>query len=326
MRFVLVFCLVCLPAVRALAADSAVTIYLDGARVERTMPVVKGYLEMSLPADMQGDSFRARPLGGGVVDRVEIVPARSNPKQDKVLVQLTERKELLQDRLKALETREKIFTAAAKSQSGKAPRKTKNNPEPLATIRQGTDFAIAQLEAVYQARRKAEKELKSVEGRLELVKREGNVGGSVARIWLVGKKSGRVSISYLVSSLRWVPSYDFRLNGETEATVSLRASLPRLPKGAAVAVVPTIVAEGGETAPVAVNAVPLPRVAAYRLPVEKVLSGVYPQPSLSFSCRNVSQQKLPAGEAVCYRGGEYLGKMMFQGLAPGESGQYVCGR
>ena len=325
MRFFLALCFVCMSAVPALAADKTVTLYLDGARVERNMTATKGYLEAPLPADMQGDSFRIKPLGRTSIERVEIVAARSNPKRAKTLAQLAERKEQLEDRLKALATREEIFTAAAKSQSGKAPRKTKSNPEPLAAIRQGTDFAIAQLETVYHARRKAEKELKSVENRLEIEKKAGNIGGSVARIWLTGKY-GRVSISYLVTGLRWTPSYDFRLNGEGEAEVSQRAFLPLLPKGATIAVVSTVLAEAATMAPVFVGVEPLPSIAAYKFPIEKGLFSAYPQPSFSFSCRNDSQQKLPAGEGACYRGGEYLGKIRFQGLSPGETGAFVCGR
>lgn len=325
MRFFLALCFVCMSAVPALAADKTVTFYLDGARVERNMTASKGYLEVALPADMQGDSLRIKPLGRTSIDRVEIVAAPSNPKRAKELAQLAERKEQLEDRLKALATREEIFTAAAKSQSGKAPRKSKSNPEPLAAIRQGTDFAIAQLETVYHARRKAEKELKSVENRLEMEKKAGNIGGSVARIWLKGK-NGRVGISYLVSGLRWTPCYDFRLNGEGDAEVSQRASLPMLPKGATIAVVPTVLAEAATMAPVIVGVEPLPPIAAYKFPVEKGLYSASPQPSFSFSCRNGSRQKLPAGEAACYLGGEYLGKIRFQGLAPGETGAFVCGR
>ena len=74
-----------------------------------------------------------------------------------------------------------------------------------------------------------------------------NIGGSVARIWLTGKY-GRVSISYLVTGLRWTPTYDFRLNGEGEAEVSQRAFLPLLPKGATIAVVPSVLAEAATMA------------------------------------------------------------------------------
>ena len=67
--------------------------------------------------------------------------------------------------MQALEAKETVFKAAAKSQSGKAPRKTKTNPDPLAGVRQATEYAIAQLESVYRARRMAESDLNSVEAR-----------------------------------------------------------------------------------------------------------------------------------------------------------------
>ncbi len=69
------------------------------------------------------------------------------------MAKLAYRRDALGDRLKALNAREAIFKSAAKSQSGKAPRKSKTNTEPLTAVRQGTEFAIAQLENVYHARR-----------------------------------------------------------------------------------------------------------------------------------------------------------------------------
>jgi hypothetical protein len=65
-------------------------------------------------------------------------------KGEKELDTLLEQRNRLGDRLQALETREEIFKSATKSQSGKAPRKTRANPDPMLTIRQGTEFAIAQ--------------------------------------------------------------------------------------------------------------------------------------------------------------------------------------
>jgi len=84
------------------------------------------------------------------VERVELLPCQVPERRQKELDALIEQKNRLEDRMKALDTREDIFAAAAKSQSSKAPRKTKANPDPLASVRQGTDFAIAQLEAVYR--------------------------------------------------------------------------------------------------------------------------------------------------------------------------------
>jgi hypothetical protein len=324
MRSFLVISFVCMLAVPALAAGNTVTLYLDGARVESEAVAAKGYAEVSLPAALLPGSLRVKPVAGAI-DRLEIAAVPLTPKRAKELATLTERRDQLEDRLKALATREEIFTAAAKSQSGKAPRKSKSNPEPLAAIRQGTDYAIAQLEAVYHARRRAENELKSVEKRLEAEKKVANVGGSIARVWLTGK-GGKVKVSYLVADLRWTPCYDFRIKREGETEVSLRAKLPPLAKGQTTAVVPAALADASSTAAMTVGEEPLPRIAVLTLPIEKEQFGASSQPSLSFLLRNSSQVKLPAGEGACYRRGEYLGKVQFRGLASGEAAELVCGR
>ena len=74
--------------------------------------------------------------------------------------------------LQALATREEIFKSAAKSQGGKAPRKSKANPDPMQAIRQGTEFAIAQLEAVYTSRRRTEQEIRRIDSRIAAAKNQ----------------------------------------------------------------------------------------------------------------------------------------------------------
>jgi hypothetical protein len=325
MRVIWVLCAVLFMAVPAAAATKTVTLYLDGARVENEATAIGGYLEVPLPAAMREGSLRVRPSTGRVIELVEIVPSRPDPRLAKELAQLAERKDALADRLKALEVREEVFKAAAKSQSGKAPRKTKTNPEPLATVRQGTEFAIGQLEGVYRDRRRAENELLKVEARLAAMKKEGAVGGSVARVRLTGK-GGRVAVSYLRTDLKWVPAYDFRLDKAGEVEVIMRAVIPRTDKGAAVAVVPAAIAEAA-----AVPAVPAApdgstRVAAFIFPVEKEEFSPAPLSTLLFSFRNQSRLKLPAGEATCYRRGEYLGTTAFAGAPPGEVKEVATGR
>ncbi len=214
--------LIALPAV---AATKSVTLYLDGARVENDVSTAGSYLEIPLPAGASADSLRIRPLGNARLNRVELAPAKPEPKVARELARLTERRELLLDRLKALETREDIFKAAAKSQSGKAPKKTKTNPEPLASVRQGTEFAIAQLEGVYQSRRRTEHELKNVDEQLAALKKNGNAGGTVARVWLLGK-GGRVKASYIQPDLKWQPVYDVSTQGGKLVEVVLRADFP----------------------------------------------------------------------------------------------------
>lgn len=325
MRFLQVLFVLLLTVLPADVFARSVTFYLDGARVEREVVAVKGYLEMPLPPGMEAGSLRVRPLQGAFLARVEVAPARPNRKVDSELAGLVERRDLLTDRLQALAVREEIFRAAAKAQSGKAPRKTKNNREPLEEIRKGTEFAIAQLEGVYRLRRKAENELKGVEARLSILKETGNVGGSVARVWFTGKE-GRAVVSYLQPTLKWTPLYDFRVNSGAEVEMVLYALLPQVEKGATVAVVPTLLAEASTEQALPAAGEGLARITSVRLPIENVRSTSFPQPALSFSFRNSSGKRLPAGEASCYRQGEYLGKTTFTGSMPGESGELGFGK
>lgn len=318
MRVILVLCIALLTAAPAAAAVKSVTFYLDGARVESEAVAAKGYLEMSLPRGMAAGSLRIRPSRGAYLARVEVTPARPDRKLETELARLGERKDALADRLKALAVREEIFRAAAKSQSGKAPRKTKNNREPLEDIRKGTEFAISQLEGVYRARRKAENELKSVDAQLSSRMEEGNVGGSVARIWLAGK-GGRVTVSFLQSTLKWTPSYDFRVDSAGEAEVAMNAILPKTEQGAAVAVVPALLAEASAEPPLHAAAEGLTRIISFKSPLAHERFSPFPQASLSFSFQNRSGKRLPPGEATCYRQGEYLGKAAFAGCPPGEA-------
>src|SRR5690242_16773397 len=154
----------------ALADSRVVTFYSDGALVELETAATKGVAEIRLPPGMMAESLRIKPLNNAVIQRVDILASRLEGKGTKDLDALLEQKNRLEDRLQALATREEIFKSAAKSQSGKAPRKTKTNPEPMQSIRQGTDFAIAQLEAVYTARRKTELEIRRCDARIASLK------------------------------------------------------------------------------------------------------------------------------------------------------------
>lgn len=326
MRIIPVLCTVLLLlAMPAAAAVKKVTFFLDGARVETEVAAVKGYLEMPLPGGMEVGSLRVRPLSGVPLNRIEVVPARPNQRLAKELAHLTERRDALADRLKALDVREEIFRAAAKSQSGKAPRKTKTNREPLADIRKGTEFAISQLEEVYRARRKAENELKGVEARLSALRNQGNVGGSVARIWVAGK-GGRVAVSYLDPTLKWEPAYDFRVDRDGEAQVVLNAVIPRGGEGAAMTVVPALLAEASTEPGLPAAASGRVQVAAFRFPLAHEHFSPLPQASLAFFFLNSSGKRLPSGEATCYRHGEYLGTTPFVGCLPGESRELVFGK
>lgn len=301
----------------AVAAEKTVTFYLDGALVESEAIARKGYLELPLPGNLLPNSFRIKPLGNFEIRRVDLVSAKADPKAGKEAAILTERKSLLEDRLKALDAREAVFRAAAKSQSSKAPRKTKTNPEPMASIRKGTEFAIAQLEEVYHARRKAEGELASVEARLTALKKSGGIGGSIAKVW-TSSLDGRVKVSYLLSGTNWNPIYNFRLAGDNKVEVAVLADIPS--------------GGGWNTARVALSNITEPpasisqvtpdgmaKVASFTFSLENEQVAAGPVSSLAFSFKNTSQLSLPPGEAHCYLKGEYLGKARLEGCKPGET-------
>jgi hypothetical protein len=323
MRALLILFLILASAWPAAAAGRSVTYYLDGARVEGELSAVKGYVEVPLPGDLVHGSFRVRPGGGSSVVRVEIEPARTVQKVEKELKALTERRKSLEDRLRALEVREEIFKSAAKSQSSKAPRRTKNNPEPLDTIRKGTDFAVAQLEEVYRARRRAEEGVKGVDERLAALRKEGRIDGSVARVWLAGK--GRASYTFLVKGDGWTPFYDFRLDDRGEVEVTLRAIVPRAEKGRA-AVVPLRLAEAASESRVLPVGEDFGAAARYTLPVERKEPISTLQRGVVFSFRNSSGERLVGGEGACYLNGEFLGKVRMDGSAPGEVREIAVGK
>ncbi len=315
-----------LGSIPAVAAEKVITLYFDGARVEVVTNSARGYAEVVLPPAVLPDSLRIKPGANVTIDRVEIVAVPAVKKQGLLLEKLRDREEQLEDRLKALTTREEIFIAAAKSQSAKAPRKSKSNPEPLTTIRQGTDFAIAQLEGVYQSRRKAEKELKLVQSRLETVKKTANIGGSIARIWLKGK-GGKIKVGYMVSDLRWTPVYDFRLDREGEVRISVRGVVPPMDKGAAVVVIPALMTDNFAGRPVTLGSLSQPVISESTFPVENaIFAAASARPTLSFFTTNTSQGNLPPADVSCYYRGEYLGRFRFEGLPKGESKNIECGK
>jgi hypothetical protein len=316
-----VLCLLTVLSATPASAKKVVTLYLDGAVVAQEAGTKKGYLEILLPPGSRVDSLRIKPGAGTNIVRVVTVPLPPSRKLEKELAFIVEREELLQDRLKALATREEIFKAAAKSQSAKAPRKTKANPEPLKAIRQGTDYAIAQLEAVYQSRRRTEKELKQLEDKRRLAT-GGQVGGTVVKVWL-GASSGVVTVHYLQPDRHWIPSYELRAFSEGKAKLSI---FPR-----AVAALPE------ET----IRLVPAPLdcrniseswvfVAANRaLSVKELAAAVKTAPDAVFSplsllLTNSTGTALPSGDLACYLDGEYLGTGKFPGLEAAKSLNFDC--
>jgi hypothetical protein len=323
MRLILAICILLFLVMPAEAAGREVTIYLDGARFEQEFRTTRGLVEVSLPAAMQAGSLRIKPLDGSLIDQVEIVPARPDPKRLREIAKLVERKDALLDRLQALEAKESVFKAAAKVQSGKTPRKTKTNPDPLTGVRQGTEFAIAQLEGVYRVRRMAESDLKTLEARLITIKREGN--SSIAKVRLI-RPRGRIAVTYFRSDLKWIPCYDFRLNKAGEADVIIRAFLPKMEKGDAVSVAASLLAEAADEKVLPVSVESFPQIGAFTFPVERENISSNPISSITFTFRNSSTMRLPAAEASCYLRGEYMGKTTFSGALPGDIRELTFGK
>jgi len=314
--------LICLIAFAPLPASAArnLTLYLDGALVEQQESAIKGHIEFSLPAAATPESLRIRPAGGVSIVRVLVTPRMPAKSIARELALLAEREELLHDRLKALSVREEIFKSAAKSQSAKAPRRTRTNPEPLATIRQGTDYAIAQLEAVYQAKRKAERELTQLAERRSRLQKDEAGGGFVVKV-RVTPATGKVTASWLQTDRLWTPSYQLRVTAPGEGVLALHASGVTLGKGETAAVrlsrVQTAASSGfiyeGEA--VSLQTVPVRH--------DRLLGGE-PHAPLSLSLVNSSGINLPAGETACYQNGAYMGKGKFPGADAGMSAEIIC--
>ncbi|MBT0662924.1 hypothetical protein KI809_01320 [Geobacter pelophilus] len=309
--------LACTAIPDAVAGGKSITWYLDGAKVEQVLALGNSYRELLLPATMLTGSFRAKPLGEARLARVELEPVKPGKGEEKELAYLDKRREELQDRLKALRVKEEIFKATAKSQGSKAPKRTRTNPEPLAAIRQGTDFAISRLEEVYSAMRKAERELRDLDRKQSALRKNEKVSGTVAKLWLAGKR-GTVQLSYIISGEGWTPCYDIRVaNGSAELT--LMARLPDLPKADSLLVIPAELAASGNMAPIPIVAGKAAKVAVFRLPViaEKQLPAL--QKTVEITLRNDSGRYLPSGDATGFWHEEFLGRTGFAGLKPAES-------
>ena len=307
-------------------ADGAktVTFFSDGALVEVELAAVKGRAEFRLPSGMVEESLRIRPLGNAVIQRVDILPSRQEGRGGRELEQLLEQKHRLNDRLQALETREDIFKAAAKSQSAKAPRKTKNNPDPMQSIRQGTDFAIAQLEAVYTSRRRTEQDMRRIDARIAVLRKADQAGTAVVRV-AVTPKTGRVRARYVLEGQGWLPRYDMRLTGDGNALFTLYGQLPGTFAGYLLRVSPSGLADSSIAPVYAVSAETPARLAEYRLPVRDVHFGDGARSRFVFEVTNATAVHLPAGDAALFRSGEFWGRFRFQGISSGRSKKVASG-
>jgi hypothetical protein len=304
-------------------AARSVALFLDGAVIQRDETARNGYLEISLPAAARPESLRIRPDGQAQILRVQVVPKQPGKKVGKELAAITERQEQLQDRLQALAVREEIFKAAAKSQSAKAPRRTKTNPEPLSTIRQGTDYAISQLEAVFQLQRKANRELKQLEEKKARLLRDGQGAGSLARVWL-SPAGGSVTVTYLQSDRSWQPRYEIRADGSEKARFAVFPGGVELQRGENVTLSNVTMDKASAAAaswPFRDNNRPL---MVTELPVRRNTAVSGPIPLLSLTLTNSSGAAIPAGEFSCYDNGVYQGGGQLPLLEPGGTVELRC--
>jgi len=304
-------------------AGRAVTLYLDGAVIERSESAKNGYLEILLPPSARSETLRIKPAGGAQIIRVQVDARQPGKRVEKELAAIGERQELLQDRLRALSVREEIFRSAAKSQSAKAPRKTKTNPEPMTTIRQGTDYAIAQLEGVYQAQRRVNRELKQLEEKRARLSRDEQAGGSVARIWL-SPANGLVSATYIQSDRSWQPRYEIRAKGDGMASLAVFPDGVEPLAGEQVAVRPAKLAEG-ESGVVWRFTERFRPLMTTELPAGRKAESADPVPRFQLSLANSTAVPLPAGDYTCYADGVYLGRGRLPLLQPGGTADLQCG-
>ena len=309
----------CLIAVSAgsASADNKVTFYSDGALIQQEAGAVKGVINIQLATGLLEHTLKIIPAPGTSILGVETHETASENASDKELEALTEQRRRLEDRLQALETREAIFTSAAKTQSGKAPRKSKTNPDPMQAIRQGTDFAIAQLEAVYTARRKTTQELHKVDARLAAARKNSRSTESSIRI-AVTPPRGKVTLRYATTERGWQPHYNLRLAGAGSAQLQFSARLTGNVRGHQVRVSSGSLAESAtaETFPAQSGGATL---AGYRLPIteESYAEGVFNR--FSGTITNNSPHYLQPGDSGLFRSGAYLGRFRFEGLSSGRS-------
>lgn len=317
------FCFVLFFASASSAADT-VTFYRDGALHRQEAGAVKGTIETPLATGLLEHSLTITPARGTTLLSVDTVATGVGMDTNRELDVLLEQRRRLDDRLQALETRESIFTSAAKSQSGKAPRKTKANPDPMQSIRQGTDFAIAQLEAVYTARRKTTQEIQKIDARITTARKGRQPAETTLRI-AVSPPRGSVTIRYATAERGWKPEYNLYLTGDGTAKLQLSARASGSVRGSQIRFSPASLAESTvvETFPVQSGSATL---ATYILPVteEGSVEGVFNR--FSGVLTNTTAHYLPEGDSGLFRRGVYLGKVRFEGLSSGRSKRLSLGR
>ena len=310
-------CLIALFATSA-SAENSVTYFQDGSLHQQEAVAAKGVIDIPLAAGLLDRTLTVTPARGTTIMAVETFKSDPDGAVSKELETLIEQRRRLEDRLQALETRENIFTSAAKAQSGKAPRKTKANPDPMQTIRQGTDFAIAQLEAVYTARRRTTQEIQKVDARIASTRKNHRNTESAIRITVTPPR-GAVTLRYATTERGWQPHYNLHLGSDGFARLQLAARIigsAREHRKVRVSAASLAESAHAETTPaVSDNAL----LASYRLPItdEHFTEGLFNQ----FSCvvTNTAAQYLPPGDSGLFRNGTYLGTFRFEGISSGRS-------
>lgn len=316
----------CIIAFSANAASSAdmITFYRDGSMLQQAATAIKGIIDIPLAAGFLEQTLTVVPAPGTTILGVETGITGPGTAVDKGVETLTERRRRLEDRLQALETRETIFTSAAKAQSGKAPRKSKTNPDPMQAIRQGTDFAIAQLEAVYTARRRTTEEIRNIDARLAASGKESRAAAGSVRI-SVAPPRGKVTLRYATSERGWRPRYNLHLTGDGTARLQISAQVAGNRRGFQIRVSPGTLDESAvaETFPLRSGS---DFLATYLMPMteKNFQGGIFTR--FSGLITNSSPHYLPQGESGLYRGGTYLGQFIFEGVSSGRSRAVSLGK
>jgi hypothetical protein len=302
-----------------LADSRSITCFSDGAIVEIEIAATRGVAEIPLQPGMLDNTLRITPVGGARIRRVDsLIPRRPETRGEKELEALLERKNRLEDRLKALSTREEIFTAAVKSQSSKAPRRTKSTPDPLLSIRQGTDFAMAQLEAVNTERRRTILEIRHLDSRITELRRSRGTEERIARVD-VSPAGGRIRARYALAGHSWTPRYDIRMDNGGKAGLTLYGQLPAPFPGYLLRAAPGTMNYEALAGSLPAPAGSLARFMEVTLPAEEVRFGNGLRTSFSALMTNTGSSHLPSGDASLYCNGEYLGKLVFPGISSGRS-------
>lgn len=305
---------------RVLADARSITSFSNGAIVEIEMTATGGRAVIPLQSGMIDNSLRITPLGNARIRQVQIVTLRRDASRERELATLLEQRTRLEERIQTLATREQIFTAAAKSQSSKAPRTTKTNPDPLSSIRQGTDFAMARLEAVATEQHRAMERMRRIDARIAELRQDKSTGRSLARL-KVTPLNGRIRAHYALAGYHWSPRYDLHVQNNGTAALTLYGQLPMSPPGYRLRVAPDALENASRTATLPAAAGSLSRLMDLTLPVEDPHFDDGPRASFTMQLTNSSSIRLPAGEAALYRNGAYLGRLAFQGLSSGRAGK-----